>query len=157
MKSEISIDAKKRFCVYFHWCEDEVIYIGSGTYGRAFTWENKRDAYHLARSGRGIRIEIVQTFADRLEAYASEAVYIAALAPVGNTHGKDPAFIDEHLLKLGRPPADTKPVIRCMPEGTEFKTLSAAASATGVSKASVSWSMKYRKPLVTYGIWFERI
>jgi hypothetical protein len=79
------------YCVYYHILNGEVIYIGSGSIGRAFNVHprNKVWEYHThyaLKYGLGITVKIVATFPKKFQRRARklEKIEIQRLRPIAN-------------------------------------------------------------------------
>lgn len=59
-------------CVYIHYLDDEVIYIGSGSLDRAISSHNRCDEHHLDMFKENFRCEIFQKNLSRDEAFRIE-------------------------------------------------------------------------------------
>lgn len=121
------ISYDKPFCVYFHKVEDDIVYIGSGTFSRAFDINptQRNPLWGTVTLYRDIEVQIVSAHSDRDAAYGAEKRMIDMLQPVCN-------------IAIRTVPKRVRSKVRCLQTGEIYASTTAAARALGLSPGSVS-------------------
>lgn len=139
------------YCVYAHYVDDVLVYIGSGTLGRALAFDSRGDNHRKALETGAARVDIWFRTDDRDEAYAREASLIALFKPMYNiasVRGGAP-------LQGGATLRDRRPV-RCIETGVFYYTAVQAATEMGLDKQRVVVNTLRGRPAVD-GYNFERV
>lgn len=133
----------KKYCVYAHSCDGDIVYVGSGTPARAFSIDEKSRTkrWRDAVDGRPVTVTIFSQHDERADAYECEADHILGLQPAGNTHGKSQR-LSRNGLPLGRPrkhgKRKTGAFIYCPTYDVRCPTLRFAARLVDAPLSSVS-------------------
>jgi hypothetical protein len=102
------------FVVYAHRNADgKAFYVGSGTRERARSMVGRTEAYRRAVARYGCRVELVESFRDRAEAYAFERELINKLQPECNQLLRKKAPIKRPLSKAMMELAEWLATTRC--------------------------------------------
>lgn len=153
------------FCVYAHYVLDVCIYVGMGSYSRAFS-KHKRSKNWITLTENGYDVVIMHVFVSRKEAECCECELIKSIKPVCNLF-HFPGWIPPHFIgntwnsgrkhsvetraklsvsqkeswkKTKRKTGTRKPVkpIRCVNTGIVYKGLREAARALDMSPSAIS-------------------
>lgn len=151
------LSTQKPYCVYLHFCDGVLFYIGSGFAARAFEIGGSRrnPAYESFRAGRTVEVCIYNLYADRNDARREEYGLIRTFRPTGNlpfAPNEDLEWVvtaapGGYPWTVATSPEATT-VIRCDPIGVIFPTIKAASIAMGVSRQAISNSITGRIPTV---------
>lgn len=72
------------YCVYAHFVDDQMIYIGAGELRRAFDLQCRQDHHVEAMSHGNVKVAILQRFSNRDEALRVERTMIDGFRPMAN-------------------------------------------------------------------------
>lgn len=87
MQIEINEPYELPYCVYGHFADGRLVYIGSGDLCRAFNI-TKRKKHHIdALRGRAVKVVIFNRFAERQDALNVENIMIRSTLPIANIYG----------------------------------------------------------------------
>lgn len=153
----------RRYCVYQHYCDGVLFYVGSGQISRAFEFEATRrcPAWQAVSKGRKVTVVITNRVVDRSDARRAEYKQIRTYRPFGNETLEEGQAFDwrevEHSPGLRIATLiDRVTVIRCDPLGMEFPTVAAASAYLGISRSAIYNSVSGRHPEVR-GFTFHRV
>lgn len=159
---KITLEIDRKFCVYMHACDDEIIYIGSGPVSRAFHvgLKERGKRWFDAVAGRPVTVHILSTHLEREEAFQAEFDHIYGLQPVANHIGTSRPLTAEGM-KRGRPATRGPKVgawVYCETINRKFATMREAADVTGIPLASLSRALHSGKPARHFGqLWYFRL
>lgn len=145
-----------RYCVYQHYADGILFYIGSGQIARAFEFEPTRrcPAWQKFAAGKKVSVVLVMRSNDRNAMRRLEYKNIQHLRPIGNETLEPEHPFDYRVVNRGRPDAphlvatdnDRLTVVRCEPGGYRFPTVRDASKALNVSPGSIYNSISGRHP-----------
>lgn len=152
----------RRYCVYHHYADGLLFYVGSGQIARAFEFEKTRrcPTWGEFSYNRKISVVIAGRFTDRNEARRREYRDIRFFRPCGNdTLEEGQTFGWREIECAGVRVAtliDRVTLVKCDPLGIEFPSVAAASNYLGVSRSAVYNSISGRYPEVR-GFTFSRV
>lgn len=152
----------RRYCVYEHYCDGLLFYIGSGQIARAFEFEMTRrcPTWQMFAKDRKVSVIITNRMVDRSEARRVEYRAIRAYRPCGNDTLEEGQSFNWRTVVHGSVHVatmlDRVTVVRCDPLGMEFPNVAAASSYLGVSRSAIYNSISGRHPEVR-GFTFSRV
>lgn len=137
----ITMDFDKPYCVYFHWLDDAIIYVGSGTLSRAFS-TTRNSLWEEKTRYRKVQVEIVSLHEDRDLAFGAERRYIELFQPECNI--------------MLRPRVRKNGMVRCNETGEVYSSATHAAHCVGVTRGAMANVLNGRYASVK-GLTFSRI
>lgn len=149
MSIEVSDFYNVPFCVYAHFVDDQLIYIGSGELGRAFNI-NCRKRHHQQMLERGrTKVVILSRHADRQEAFATETTMLKTFLPPANIiHAKPPVARREYMRNEKRTGLSTSAeivlemIIEAAKNNEPAPTNNALKQAVGCSESNIARIIK---------------
>lgn len=146
----------RRYCVYYHYADDILFYIGSGQIARAFEFEPQRrcPAWQKFAAGKEVSVVIVLRSNDRNAMRRQEYRSIRLNRPIGNETLEPEHPFDYRVVDRGPPEfrhfvatvVDRFTVVRCEPGGYRFPTVQDASKALNVSAGAIYNSISGRHP-----------
>lgn len=156
----ITLEIDRKFCVYLHSCGNDLIYVGSGPYSRAFVvgLKERGKRWFEAVKGRPVTVSILSTHVDRQEAMQAEFDHIYGLQPIANVAGTLRSLTAKPTLPRGRPSraslalrdqknAPLKPCVFCVTTGRRFWSLREASAVYGIPLTTLSRGIRDEKPV----------
>lgn len=152
---KITLEIDRKFCVFMHACGDEIIYIGSGPFSRAFHvgLRERGKIWFDAVAGRPVTVHILSTHLNRDEAFQAEFDHIYGLQPVANRAGISRPLTAKGMRR-GRPASRGPKIgawVYCETIDRKFATMREAAAVTGIPIASLSRALHSGRPTRHFG------
>lgn len=157
----------RRYCVYFHYVDEVLFYVGSGQIARAFEFEPSRrcPAWQQFVDGRPVSVVLTRRTDDRNAARRTEYDAIRRYRPIGNEPLEKGQALDWRVVDHSPTPEyrhmvasiiDRFTVVRAEPGGATFPSVRDASKALGVSESAIHNSISGRY-LDVRGYRFSRV
>lgn len=152
----------RRYCVYEHYADGLLFYVGSGQIARAFEFEPTRrcPAWHQFAAGRAVTVVVVLRSNDRNAMRRAEYERINRCRPIGNEALEIDQPLEWRTVRHGALSVatiiDRMTVVLCEPGGYRFPSVQAASKAMGISPSAIYNSISGRHSEVR-GRRFSRI